>query len=677
VPLIAIAVAAYAAGLIAGFRIGGAWAVAASGGATVVALLVTARRSGRPATAAACALVFAVGTAVAHDARSAPDPPTGLGAPQFRGTSADMSVLARWRGSAGATIDTLFGANAPMVRALLIADTRQVSTDVRDRYARSGLVHVLSISGLHVAIIAGAVVLALQMLRVPPAQARWLAVALTALYVAAIGAPAPALRSGAMLAASALARALQRPTSPWATLALGALVPLLLDPRTVLDLGYQLSVTGFAALTAATIWARRALPAELRGFRRTLVTDLIISAVATLATAPLVAWHFARVSLIAPLTNLVAAPVVAVMQPALFLALVLAPTGAPARLAADGAGVLVRTLDAIAAGGAAMPGASLTVAPSLPTALLGGAGVACVLAAAAARRRRAQWGVAGAAAVAAMIWWPLAPGPARGMEVHLIDVGQGDAIAVRTPAGRWIVVDAGGGRGGGDAGRRVVAPYLRRLGGDVALFVMTHPHDDHVGGAAWLVSVLRPADVRDAAFAGTSPSYRDALVAVRSAGVPWRRVRPGDSVNVDGVVATFLAPDSAWTASLTDPNLASAVVRVRYGRVRVLLTGDAEAPEEAWLLARGSGALAADVLKVAHHGSATSTTDDFLDAVRPSLALISAGRHNRYNHPSPRVLAALAARGIRVARTDRDGTVVVRTDRDGRNIATVDLRRAR
>jgi competence protein ComEC len=148
-------------------------------------------------------------------------------------------------------------------------------------------------------------------------------------------------------------------------------------------------------------------------------------------------------------------------------------------------------------------------------------------------------------------------------------------------------------------------------------------------------------------------------------------------VNVDGVVATFLAPDSAWTASLTDPNLASAVVRVRYGRVRVLLTGDAEAPEEAWLLARGSGALAADVLKVAHHGSATSTTEDFLDAVRPSLALISAGRHNRYNHPSPRVLAALAARGIRVVRTDRDGTVVVRTDRDGQSIATVDLRRVR
>ena len=146
----------------------------------------------------------------------------------------------------------------------------------------------------------------------------------------------------------------------------------------------------------------------------------------------------------------------------------------------------------------------------------------------------------------------------------------------------------------------------------------------------------------------------------------WHRVRPGDSTFIDGVVITWLAPDSAWNAGLDDPNLASTVLRVRFGDVRILLIGDIEWPEEKWLLARDPSALRADVLKVAHHGSATGTRGPFLDAVVPSLALISVGARNRYGHPSPLLLDTLAARGIMVARTDRGGSIVLRTDPEGR-----------
>jgi competence protein ComEC len=200
---------------------------------------------------------------------------------------------------------------------------------------------------------------------------------------------------------------------------------------------------------------------------------------------------------------------------------------------------------------------------------------------------------------------------------------------------------------------------------------MTHPHDDHVGGAATLITQLAPAEIRDAAFAGTSPSYREALQAARARGVQWKRIQPGDSIIVDGVVATFLAPDSAWTAGLTDPNLASAVLRVRFGTIRVLLTGDAEGPEEEWLLQHAGGALRAEVLKVAHHGSATSSTSAFLAAVRPAIALISVGAGNRYHHPSSAVVDSLEARGTRVLRTDRRGTVVLRTDPAGTRLDVI------
>jgi competence protein ComEC len=158
------------------------------------------------------------------------------------------------------------------------------------------------------------------------------------------------------------------------------------------------------------------------------------------------------------------------------------------------------------------------------------------------------------------------------------------------------------------------------------------------------------------------------LAAAWTARARWRRVRPGDSLAVDGVVLRVLAPDSAWTAALDDPNSASVVVSARYGRVRFLLVGDAEMPEERWLVARAAAdpdvaaALRADVLKVAHHGSRTSTSDAFVDRVRPRLAVISVGAGNGYGHPSPDVLDRLRRSGAEVLRTDAEGAIVARTD---------------
>jgi competence protein ComEC len=173
---------------------------------------------------------------------------------------------------------------------------------------------------------------------------------------------------------------------------------------------------------------------------------------------------------------------------------------------------------------------------------------------------------------------------------------------------------------------------------------------------------LRPNVFWDGAYLGTSDTYRNALAAVATAGVKWERVGPGRRVVIDDVQLEFLAPDSAWTRELDDPNEASVVLRVRYGAVRFLLVGDAERQEEQWLLARDSLALRAEVLKVGHHGSSTSTTAGFLRAVRPSVALVSVGAGNTYGHPSAHVLALLAAQGATVLRTDRQGSVVVRTD---------------
>lgn len=602
----------------------------------------------------------------------------GVGVPTGRGVLIREATLARtgrvhrrleWRARAAAAVDQAFGDDAGLARALLLADTRGIPDEVRDRFAAAGLVHVLSISGLHVSILTAALELLFGAARLSRRAAGVTACAAAALYVALIGFPAPAVRAVAMLAAATASRLLQRPSSSWAALALGAAAPLVFRPRTVLDLGYQLSVLGMAALIAGGAVARRRLEPRLRGWRLTVGRELATSTIATMVTAPLVLWWFGQVSLAGPVANLVAAPIVAVLQPTLFLALAAAPAPAAARFVAGAAHPLLVALDWVARSAAAPPWAVVHVAPTLTAAALC-AVVGIGVVAACVSRAPARPAAAALAGVAALAWWPSGYAATRGsVELHMLDVGQGDALALRTPAGRWVLFDAGPAWASGDAARAVVIPYVRRRGGAVAAFVLSHPHLDHVGGAATIIESLDPAEYWDAGYPAGGERYRASLAQAAADGTRWHRARAGDSLVVDGVRVRFLAPDSAWAARLPDANDASTVALVEYGAVRFLLVGDAERGEEDWLLAHARSALRADVLKVGHHGSRTSTTPAFLAAVQPRVALVSVGLGNEYGHPSPDVVTRLAASGAEVLRTDLLGAVVVRTD--GRRLTIV------
>lgn len=573
------------------------------------------------------------------------------------GTDGRLAARAR----AAAALDRRLGSQAPLARALLVADTRDLSLDLKDRFADSGLIHALSISGLHVAIVAQALTLLLGLARASPTTAALGGLAATAGYVLLLGAPPPAVRAAVMLAVPSVAKAIQRPVSPWASVAWGSALPLLDDPLAALDIGYQLSVGGMAGLIAAGAWARRVVGERWAGWRGTIARELLTGTAVAVLTAPLSAWHVGRLSLVAPVTNLVAGPLLAVLQPALFVTLAVAPLPWLAGPAAAATHPLLAGFDAIASAGAAVPGAAVSVSPgafaAVATAVaVAGLGAGCL--------EPAWWRRGSAVALAAMtvlVWQPVVA-PAAMTELHVFDVGQGDALGIRTRRGRWVLVDAGPAGRRSDAGRAVVVPSLRRLGGRVEALVLTHPDLDHVGGAATLIRRLTPRQVLEPAFPGTSDAYRAALVAARATGARWRAARAGDSLVVDEVVVTVLAPDSALVADARGPNDASVVLGVRVGDVRWLLTGDAEAGEEAWLAARWGPALHADVYKVGHHGSRTSTTPPLLARIRPAVALVSVGRGNRYGHPDAGVVGALARRGVVVLRTDRLGALVVRTD---------------
>jgi competence protein ComEC len=573
---------------------------------------------------------------------------------------AGPSLMERWRRSAGAAIDRTFTTDAPLVRALLIADRRGLSPEVRDQFAAAGMAHVLAIAGLHIGIIALALLLALESAGVARRRASAIAMLVVVFYVVLIGAPIPAVRSAAMLSTLVLCRLAQRPASRWAIVAIGASQPVL-APGVVLDVGYQLSVIGVAAMIAASQLSRRIGAHRLKGFAAHVATGMIGTTIATIASAPIVAWVFGRVSVVAPLTNVVAAPLLALVQPMLFCGMVVSPFHALASLFADAAHPLLASLTGVAAAGAGVPHGAVQVSPTVGAAVIAGVLSIATIVACVARDWQRPTAIA-AAAAAALAWWPLLPASSGLTELHVIDVGQGDAIALRTPHAHWILIDAGRAWRGGDAGRSTIIPYLARRGGTLDVFVLSHPHTDHVGGASSVLHALHPREYVDGGFPGPAESYRESLDAARDEHVRWVRAHPGDSLAIDGVSLTFLAPDSAWTSHLDDPNLASVVTLIQVGAVRMLLMGDAERPEEEWLLEHESGQLHADILKVGHHGSSTSSTPEFLDAVSPRLALVSVGAGNSYHLPSMAIMRSLAARGAQVLRTDHLGTIVARTD---------------
>jgi competence protein ComEC len=274
--------------------------------------------------------------------------------------------------------------------------------------------------------------------------------------------------------------------------------------------------------------------------------------------------------------------------------------------------------------------------------------------------RRLAW------SVGAALWLGLVPGTVlgspdggRGLALHFLDVGQGDGAALRTPGGRWIVIDAGPAGERGDAGRRVVAPFLERQGvRTLAVIVVSHAHADHLGGVPALLDRFPVGMVVEPGGPVSDPAYAAFLSALDRDGIAWHPARSGERFTLDGVEFTVLHPGADWAGWGEDVNEDSVVLLVKYGHFEALFTGDAGFAAEAML--RGK-VRSVDLLKVGHHGSRGSTGEELLDSLRPLAAVISVGR-NDYGHPSPQTLARLGSRGVPVLRTDRDGPVSVTTD---------------
>lgn len=595
------------------------------------------------------------------------------------GSVAVYLSLQTLRASAQERFRTLLPRQSAFAEALLLARKEGIDPEDRDRFVRAGLAHLLAISGLHVGLIAGALLLLGGILRLPPVIIAAGTIALTIAYVIFLGAPHAAARAALQVTLALTGRLLQRPADPFSLIAAAAVFLLVLDPLALLDPGFQLSFAGTAGIIAIRRPLLDSLPTRLPGAIRESVA---VSLAATIVTSPITVLHFGQIAPIGVIANLAAIPVTGVAVPALALSILASfiSTGLGAFLA-GAAELLLDALHWIAATAASVPGGQLLVPRDAVFGwALAAAGASVMTGWLAGRRRDVRPALrratATAVAAALLIVWPLAVTRFHDgrLEVHAIDVGQGDALAIRTPGGSWILVDAGpGGAGGYDAGRARVVPFLLRQGARrVDALILTHPDSDHIGGAAAVLESFDVGLVIDPGVALGRPLYRELLSRADRGEIRWIRARADLEITIDDVSIHLLHPDDELDETPSSNHL-SVAFRLGYGRFGALFLGDAPADVEEKIAERYGAGLSAQLLKVAHHGSTTSTAEAILAAAEPTMAFISVGRNNRYGHPAPEVLRRLEAHGIEVHRTDLSGTITLRVGPD----AALDLRTQR
>lgn len=563
------------------------------------------------------------------------------------------------------------GLGLPFVRALLLGDGGDVPPAVERSLRRLGLGHLLAVSGLHVGMVAGVVLLLATPL---PRPARWLAgLAAVGLYLLLVGPRPSLLRASAMACLAVVALLAERPPSARNALAVAAAVLVLTRPATLGEPGFQLSVGATAGLLwlsphLAERWARtpllERLPCPVRD-------GLAVSAGAQLGTLPWALPLFCLLVPAAPLVNLVAVPWAAVLLVGCGLWTALAALAAGSEAGAALAGALLPALDLLAAPAGLLTALRPTPWTSLPLALgpVPAALLALALFACLARPR------VGLPFVAAALAWTAADGArlaARGglagaravPELVMIDVGQGDAILLRD-GGETLLVD-GGGWPAGDLGGRVLLPTLATLGvRRLDRVLLTHPDRDHCGGLVQIAGYLAVAEVWTGPAVDKAGATGCAAELLSLPGVRRRTAAAGARLRVGRFRIEVLHPEAGEKERPgSGDNDASVVLAAEVFGRRTLLTGDVEAAGERALVGRRRG-LDCDVLKVAHHGSRSSTTPALLAAATPDLALVSAGARNPYGHPAPDVIDRLRRAGARVLRTDRHGMVVLRFHPDG------------
>jgi competence protein ComEC len=559
-----------------------------------------------------------------------------------------------------------------VLRALTLGDQGLISSETREDFSKTGVVHILSVSGSHVGFMFLMLSMVFGFLRFPAFLNAAATAAGLCYYAALTESSAPVVRATVMALVLLAGARLERKTGPFNTLGVAGLLILTWKPQELFDVGCQLSFLSvlsimmiYEKLKNLTPLAAAAKKARSSGIVRSLSAAALVSLAAQIGTAPVTAYYFNWIPLVSIPANMIAIPLSGLIMAVSFTCILIAPVHfwtASAYAALNGRllAIFIGSMDRMEK----IPFSSLTVPSPDGAGIILMYSVLLLIFGFRHVKTRKIAAVVILAAGNAVVWpriFENRPGVMRWIQ---FDVGQGDAALFRMPRGGTLLVDAGPKADSFDCGEKTIAPYLRRNGiRKLDAMVITHPHNDHAGGAEYLIRHFQVGEIVVPALPDSSGDYRRLIEAARAKRVRVRSVSALDSLpvfkEVNVMVCNPMAGDS--DSGNGGPNERSLVVLAAFGKTKWMSMGDAGATSEA-RLAKSLAWDRCDVVKIGHHGSRSSSSLGFLQKVRPDHALIAVGENNRFGHPNGEVLERIRLVGSQVDRTDIEQAVIFESD---------------
>ena len=566
--------------------------------------------------------------------------------------------------------------SASILSGLLIGERGEIPSEVLSYFSYSGTIHILSISGLHIVFITALLFGFFSFLRLRYNLRIYLTLLCLVIYMGVADFIPSVVRAGLMTGIVLLGTLWQVRGNVINSLFVALIIILFAQPLALFNIGLQLSFT--AVLSIVLIYPRLEQICKHFGlfkpghmsFAEKVLALLLVSIAAQVGTIPFTAYYFYKIPMAALAANVLIVPLSSFVMSLGFVS-AMAGTFSPvmAQWFANVNELFIATMVKIAEWASKMPFAYV----EFFNMTLWGLAVYYLMLfyfLSWNKTKVRKYGlVFGLAILAFYIWKPVWSSEPS-LELIFLDVGQGDAAVIRTPHHKTILVDAGDCSDGYDEGEKVVAPFLRKIGvGRIDYLIMTHPHDDHIGGVHYLLKHFDIGQVIDPGQFYRSDVYDSILYQITRSKIPRHIVRAGEVLAIDKDVALYFMHPRKQFVSVSGhaplgTNNSSLVFQLRYKGVKALFMGDAELPSLK-KIDDYDESLKSDVLKVGHHGSWNGTSQVFLSKVQPKFAVISCGEFNKFNHPSQGVVGDLFKIGAQVFRTDQQGAVIFKADANG------------